>query len=105
MFLEVHTSFSGREDAQRVAHILVSERLAACANILDTHSIYPWKGKIESTGEVLVIFKTKENKYPALQARLTELHPYEVPMITALTIQAGSKSYLAWLERSLAKEE
>ncbi len=105
MFLEVHTSFSNRQDAERIAHILVKERLAACVNILDMHSIYPWKGKIESESEALVIFKTLENIYPALESRLKELHPYEVPMITALAIQTGSESYLAWLEQNLAKEE
>lgn len=103
--LAVHTSFSNRRDAVRVSRILVEEKLAACANILPAQSIYRWKEKVEEEDEVIVILKTDDKNYPALEARLTELHPYEVPMIVAYRVQAGSKSYLAWLAESLAKEE
>jgi periplasmic divalent cation tolerance protein len=104
-FLAVHTSFSNRMDAVRVSTILVEEKLAACANILSAQSIYRWKEEVEEEDELIVILKTDETSYPALEERLTELHSYEVPMIVAHRVQAGSKSYLAWLTESLAKEE
>lgn len=104
-FLAVHTSFSNRTDAERVSRILVNEKLAACVNILPAHSIYHWKGSVEAENEVLVILKTDEETYPALERRILELHPYEVPMIVATPICSGSKSYLAWISQSLAKEE
>ena len=103
--LAVHTSFSNRTDAVRVSRILVEEKLAACANILPAQSIYRWKEKVEEEDEVIVILKTDDTNYPALEARLTKLHPYEVPMIVAHRIQAGSKSYLAWLAESLTEEK
>lgn len=104
-FLVVHTSFSNKRDAVHASRILVEERLAACANILPAQSIYRWKGELEEEDEVIVILKTNEETYPVLEERLKDLHPYEVPMIVALGVQAGSKSYLAWLAESLAKEE
>ncbi len=54
---------------------------------------------------MIAIFKTDEKTYPALERRLTELHPYQVPMIVAHTIQAGSESYLTWLSESLVNKE
>jgi periplasmic divalent cation tolerance protein len=103
--LAVHTSFSNKRDAVRVSRILVEEKLAACANILPAQSIYRWKENVEEEDEVVVILKTCEETYPALEERLARLHPYEVPMVVAFRVQAGSKNYLAWLAEGLAKEE
>lgn len=105
MFLEVHTSFSGLSEAKRVARTLVEEHLAACANVVPAHSIYRWKDTVEEADEVIVILKTDREHYPALEKRLTQLHPYEVPMIVAIPLHAGSTSYLSWLKDSLRKEE
>ncbi len=52
---------------------------------------------------MFVILKTDEDTYPALERRILELHPYEVPMITVTSIRAGSKSYLAWLSKALQR--
>lgn len=104
-FLSVHTSFSKKTDAERVSRILIENKLAACVNILPARSIYRWKGKVEEEDKVIAIFKTDEKTYPALERRLTELHPYQVPMIVAHTIQAGSESYLTWLSESLVNKE
>jgi periplasmic divalent cation tolerance protein len=103
--LSVHTSFSNLSDANNISRNIVREKLAACANLLPAHSIYWWEGEIESTDEVIVHFKTTEDKYPALEHRLRELHPYQTPMIVAMAIQAGSDGYLAWLQDCVTKEE
>lgn len=100
-FLSVHTSFSSLSDAKEISNSIISDRLAACANILPAHSIYWWKGEIEGTDEVMVLFKTTEDKYPVLERRLRELHPYQTPMIVALPIQTGYQNYLAWLQDSV----
>jgi periplasmic divalent cation tolerance protein len=85
--------------ASRLAETLVAERLAACANLLPAvQSVYRWEGKVERAAEVLLIIKTTAAHYPALEARLRELHPYEVPEIIALPITAGSAPYLRWLD-------
>jgi periplasmic divalent cation tolerance protein len=92
------STFPDVETANRIAEVLVAEKLAACANLLpDIHSIYHWKEKIESAGEVMVFFKTIEDRLPAFQEKLRSLHPYEVPELICIKIDAGSPDYLRWL--------
>jgi periplasmic divalent cation tolerance protein len=84
--------------AERIAETLVSERLAACANLAPgLTSIYRWQGQIQRDSEVLLLLKTRQAIYPLLEARIRELHPYQNPEIIALPIQAGSAAYLDWI--------
>jgi periplasmic divalent cation tolerance protein len=105
MFLEVQTSFKVAEDAKRISRQIVAERLAACANVVRGNSIYHWKGELEEEGEIFVYFKTDEKHYKTLEARLKELHPYEVPMIVALPVKDGLSDYFTWLTENLSKEQ
>ena len=101
-FLAVST-FPDQETARRVAHQLVTENLAACANIVPAvDSIYRWQGKIESAQEALAFFKTTATRYPAFQDRLTSLHPYDVPEIICLRIADGLPAYLQWVSAGCA---
>ncbi|MBK8182042.1 MAG: divalent-cation tolerance protein CutA [Candidatus Competibacteraceae bacterium] len=85
--------------AERIAEAVVDERLAACANIVPgLISIYRWQGQIRRDPELLLILKTREVVYRLLEARICELHPYEVPEIIALPIEIGAVKYLAWLD-------
>lgn len=87
-----------RDEARRIAHILVEERLAACCNIVEgVTSIYRWEGAVEESTEALVIIKTTEERLPDLARRIPELHSYDVPELIALPITGGSAPYLAWL--------
>ncbi|AXK38627.1 divalent-cation tolerance protein CutA [Crenobacter cavernae] len=89
--------------ASRLAETLVGERLAACVNLLaPCRSVYRWQGRVETASEVPMLIKTTAERYPALEARLAELHPYEVPEIVALPLSAGLPAYLAWLADSIA---
>ena len=98
------SSFPDVEIANRVAHTLVAEKLAACANIIPAvHSVYYWKGKVETAGEVIVFFKTRQDRQKALQDKLRSLHPYEVPEIVYLKIDRGLPDYLRWVAESCAK--
>ncbi|HRD49987.1 MAG: divalent-cation tolerance protein CutA [Candidatus Competibacter sp.] len=84
--------------AERIAETLVGEQLAACANIVPgLTSIYRWQGQIQRDSELLLLLKTRQAIYPLLEARIRELHPYQVPEIIALPIQAGSAAYLDWI--------
>jgi periplasmic divalent cation tolerance protein len=91
------------EEANKIAHSLVGQRLAACANILrvPVQSVYRWKGKVESAKEVLLIVKTTRRRFAALERAVKRLHSYDVPEIIALPIAAGSRDYLAWLGESV----
>lgn len=84
--------------ANSLAETLVNERLAACVNVLPSVlSIYRWEGAIHRDHEVLLIIKTHSAIYPALEARIAELHPYSVPEIIALPPQAGAANCLRWI--------
>ena len=92
------STFPDAEIARRISNQLVSERFAACANILPgVESIYRWKEKIESGNEVFVFFKVSEDRQSAFQEKLRSLHPYEVPEIIFIPISSGLPEYLRWV--------
>ena len=92
------STFPDRETAQRIANQLVTEKFAACANILPAiESIYRWKEKIETGTETLVFFKLSEDRQSALQEKLRSLHPYEVPEIIFVPVSNGLPEYLSWV--------
>ncbi len=84
--------------AAEIARALVSERLAACGNVVPgLRSIYRWEGKIEDEPEALLVLKTTRARFDALRERVLALHPYRVPEVIALPVEGGSAPYLAWL--------
>jgi periplasmic divalent cation tolerance protein len=96
------STFASEEDAARVARALVTERLAACGTLLPgARSLYRWQGAVADEREVVVLLKTRRSAWPALEARLRELHPYETPECVAVELSGGSPAYLAWLAASV----
>ncbi len=99
--LLVISTFPDAETAERISRTLVTEKLAACANIMSpVRSIYHWQGKIEDAAEILVFFKLTASSYEAFEQRVKELHPYDVPEIIALPLSRGSEDYLRWVGES-----
>ena len=96
-YVVVLVTCGSRAEAQRIAREIVSQRLAACANLLETpvRSVYRWKGKVENAREFLLLIKTSAKRLAALQAEVERLHSYDVPEFIALPIIAGSPAYLA----------
>jgi periplasmic divalent cation tolerance protein len=104
-FLIVFVTASSEEEASKIGHALVEERLAGCVNIIkDIRSIYTWKGKTEDSIESLLIIKTRGCSYPALEKKVKELHSYDVPEVIALPLERGSKAYLDWLSDATTPE-
>ena len=92
------TAAPGMEEAQRIARALVSERLAACANIIpEVSSIYWWEGQVQDEQEAMLIIKTTPAQVDALEARLVELHPYDVPELLSIPVTGGHPPYIAWV--------
>jgi len=92
------------EQAADLARHLVEARLAACVNIIPgARSIYRWQGEIEDATEHMLIIKSRRELFEALRAELQSVHTYEVPEVIALPVVDGSESYLAWLDRELAR--
>ncbi len=92
--------------ADTLAETLVKSRLAACVNVIaGVKSIYRWKDGVEKDSEVLLIIKTMSEVWTALEAKIHEEHPYEVPEIVSFPIERGSEKYLGWLSECVTKKE
>jgi periplasmic divalent cation tolerance protein len=99
----VLTTLGADADAAALARTLVDERLAACVNVLPVMlSMYRWKGAVEQDREQQLVIKTSPGSLPALEARIRELHPYELPEFLVLPA-SGSTAYLAWIAASLRR--
>lgn len=99
----VWVTTASAEEAKRIAASLVTENLAACANIYEIRSIYTWKGAVQDDGEWQLTIKTHLSLFDRLEARIRQLHSYEEPEIIALPIVAGSPSYLDWIGQSVGR--
>jgi periplasmic divalent cation tolerance protein len=96
--LLVFSTFPDLDKARHTGTMLVDSQLAACVNLCPSiESIYRWKEAVETGTEVLAIFKTTLQAYPAFERRLIELHPYEVPEIIALPAEKAASAYARWV--------
>lgn len=88
--------------ADAFAHTLVSERFAACVNVLPAmRSTYRWQGAVETASERQVIIKTAPSRLDALKERIKSLHPYDVPELLVLSVVDGGAEYLDWVAASV----
>ncbi len=97
-YVIVLTTLPAAADCDAFAESLVAQHLAACVNVLpEMQSFYWWKDKVEKDRERQVLVKTTAVKLDDLQARICEMHPYEVPEIVVLRVDGGDEAYLNWL--------
>src|SRR2546425_12508900 len=90
-----------RDEAGRIAEMLVDSRLAACVQVLpEIHSVYRWKGEVERATETLLLAKTTSDKFDELDRAVREIHSYDTPEIVALPVSAASAPYLKWVLES-----
>ena len=92
------TTTPTREEAQRIAKLLVDEHLAACVQLLPIESFYTWQGKTQNEAEVLLLIKTRAALFESAIARIKQVHSYTVPEIVALPFTAGFSGYLNWID-------
>ena len=96
----VYVTTASRDEAATISKTIISERLAACANILGAmESVYWWDGVVQSEQEVLIFLKTKSELLEALIARITALHSYACPCVVALPITDGNPHFLNWIDK------
>lgn len=94
----IYMTAPSQEAALTLAQALVSERLAACANVLGPiTSIYWWDGKLNQDPEVALVLKTRADLVETLTARARDLHPYDCPCVVALPIDGGNPAFLRWI--------
>ena len=93
----VSTTVAEKGDAERIAALLLEEKLAACVQIFPIQSRYVWKGETNHQSELMLLIKTRTALFDAVMAKLAEEHPYEVPEIVAQPFAAGFGSYFDWI--------
>ena len=95
---------ANREEASRIAEMLVSEHLAACVQLLpEIQSVYHWQGEVARDSEVLLLAKTTLARFDELDRAVREIHSYQTPEIVALPVTAISEPYLAWLQEEVTR--
>jgi periplasmic divalent cation tolerance protein len=100
--LAVLVTVPGEEVALKMGRVLVEERLAACVNLIPgVRSLYWWEGRVAEDAELLLVLKTTRGRLDALRERVLALHPYQVPEVVALPVEAGSAAYLEWVRASV----
>ncbi|WMJ70686.1 divalent-cation tolerance protein CutA [Stenotrophomonas sp. 24(2023)] len=99
------TTCPDRASADRIAHALVGEQLAACVTRLEgAQSTYRWQGEITTDTELQLLVKTTAACVDDAIARIVELHPYELPECIAVETRAGLPAYLDWI-RAQTRED
>lgn len=100
-FVVAMTTVDSDEAADRIAASVVEARLAACVQVLPIRSVYRWDGRVERADERLLLVKTTADAVTALEAKLGEEHPYDVPEFLVMPVTAGSDGYLEWIAGSV----
>ena len=101
--LLVLTTADTHELAEKLARALVEGGDAACVSIVPgIRSVYRWEGKVCDDGELLVLIKTKAERFEALRGTIRRLHTYQIPEILGIPIVCGDSDYLAWLRRQVS---
>ncbi len=97
--LSVYVTCASEGEAAKIALATVKERLAACANYFPCKSIYEWNGKIAKEKEFVLVLKAAERGYKKLEARIRQLHSYEVPCIVATKVTRAYQPYEKWVSK------
>ena len=96
--LLVLTNLPDKDSAVKLAQSLVGKRLAACVNVMDgCTSVFRWDGEIQSEREIPVLIKTRADRFAMLEQEILASHPYDVPEIIAVPVEAGLQAYLDWV--------
>ncbi len=89
-----------REEATKLARLIIAEHLAACVNLVHSAtSIYSWNDTIAEDNEIILLIKTTNEGYSALEQAIINNHPYELPEVIAVGIERGFSEYLGWISQ------
>ena len=94
----VYMTAGSKEEAKKIAAVLVTSKLAACVNILSNmNSVYFWDGEVQDDNEVVMIAKTTQANVPELTEKVKSFHSYDCPCIVALPVDSGHQPFLDWI--------
>lgn len=93
----IQTTCSTKEEAKKIAEVLIKERLAACVQLSEIKSLYVWNEKFCCDNETLMSVKTRKENFEKVKSKIKELHSYDVPEIIQIDITNASKKYLKFI--------
>lgn len=96
----IQTTTSSKEEAKKIAKILIQDKLAACVHLKDIESLYNWDGKLCCERETLLSIKTKKELFSKVKSKILELHSYDTPEIIELDISNISEDYLKFIKEN-----
>lgn len=96
-YAEIHITCGSEEEAERIARVVLTRRLAACLHLTPIRSMYEWKGELCDDREVVLVARTRHDLMALVVALVHEQHSYELPAVTAAPM-TGSDAYVAWIE-------
>lgn len=99
-YCSIYITAATEEEALKIGGALVTERLAACANVLPIKSVYRWQGKVEESGESAMFIKTRSALVDRVIRRVKALHSYKIPCVVSFPIERGNEDYFKWIEES-----
>ncbi len=95
----IYTVCKTKQEAKKIANMLVRLRLVACANFWPIESVYCWNNKLVNGKEAVLILKTRKNYYKRIESIIKKIHRYEVPCILRIDISQANRQYRDWLMR------
>ncbi|HXV85973.1 MAG TPA: divalent-cation tolerance protein CutA [Gemmatimonadales bacterium] len=97
-YLVALTALGTEAEARLLVRQLVGDRVVACGTVVPgATSVFRWAGEVTESNEVIVLLKTRRERWSALEAAIRERHPYDVPELLALPVEAGLPAYLEWV--------
>lgn len=104
-FIIIFITSASVKDAEKIADCLLKKRLIACANIISgIRSRFRWRGRIEGSGEAMLLLKARSADFKRIEKEVRLIHTYDVPEIVAVPIVKGSMSYLNWLDANCRRK-
>jgi len=98
----VFVTCESKEQAETIAQTVVTEKLAACVNVLPgIRSCYVWERKLTWSDEVLLLIKTTRGRFDQLQDKIKGMHSYQVPEIVGVTIDDAFDKYIEWIDENV----
>lgn len=97
----IYITAPSKDEAEKIAKILLEKRLAACVNIFPVKSYFWWEEKIDEAEEYAMIVKTRSEKFSEIREVVKDIHSYSVPCICAIPIERGLKEFLDWIDETV----
>lgn len=101
--LLIYTTHPDEATALKISEQLLEEKLIACFNLFPVKSGYWWQNKICRDDETTALLKTVPEKWAAVCERIRSLHPYEIPCIVKMEVEAET-AYEEWILQILNTE-